>query len=257
MATDKYIDIDGLRVHYTDSEGNGSPLIVMHGWGCNVNTVASISAVAQQAGARVLSIDLPGHGQTPEPPAVWGVDDYTRLVERFVDALRLANPSLLGHSFGGRIGILYASRRPVNKLILVDAAGIKPRHGLKYKLRVGWFKTCKHAAKALMPRAKAEALIERMRGRHGSADYAAASPRMRQVMSRVVNEDLRHVMPQIKSPTLLIWGVNDTATPLSDAKIMERLIPDAGLVAFEGCGHFSFLDNPRQFAAVLTSFLKS
>lgn len=80
---------------------------------------------------------------------------------------------------------------------------------------------------------------------------------MRAIMSRVVNEDLTHELPKIAAPTLLIWGENDTATPLSDAKKMEKLIPNAGLVSFAGCGHYSFLDNPVQFAAVLTSFLKS
>ncbi|MDE7369928.1 MAG: alpha/beta hydrolase, partial [Muribaculaceae bacterium] len=89
------------------------------------------------------------------------------------------------------------------------------------------------------------------------SDYRNSSPKMRAIMSKVVNEDLCHLMPEISAPTLLIWGENDTATPLSDAKKMERLIPDAGLVSFPGCGHYSFLDNPGQFAAVLNSFLKS
>jgi pimeloyl-ACP methyl ester carboxylesterase len=80
---------------------------------------------------------------------------------------------------------------------------------------------------------------------------------MRAVMSRVVNEDLCRYMPHIKAPTLLIWGEDDTATPLRDAKKMERLIPGSGLVSFPGCGHYSFLDNAGQFAAVLQSFLKS
>ena len=80
---------------------------------------------------------------------------------------------------------------------------------------------------------------------------------MRSILSKVVNEDLSSRLHLIKAPTLLIWGENDTATPLSDAKKMEKLIPDAGLVAFPGCGHYSFLDNPRQFAAVLKSFLAS
>ena len=78
---------------------------------------------------------------------------------------------------------------------------------------------------------------------------------MRAVMSKSVNQDLKYAMPAIKAPTLLIWGENDTATPLADAKIMESLIPDAGLVSFPGCGHYSFLDNPYQFAAVLRSFI--
>ena len=78
---------------------------------------------------------------------------------------------------------------------------------------------------------------------------------MRRILSKVVNEDLTDKLQHIKAPTLLIWGENDSATPLYDAKKMERLIPDAGLVSFPGCGHYSFLDNPMQFAAVLRSFL--
>ena len=79
---------------------------------------------------------------------------------------------------------------------------------------------------------------------------------MRAILSKVVNEDLKYCMPKITAPTLLIWGENDTATPLRDAQIMEKLIPDVGLVSFPGCGHYSFLDNPFQFAAVLRSFIK-
>ena len=80
---------------------------------------------------------------------------------------------------------------------------------------------------------------------------------MRAILSKCVNEDLKHVMPLIKAPTLLIWGENDTATPLSDAKTMEKLIPDAGLVSFPGCGHYSFLDNPVGYKAVIKEFLKN
>ncbi len=97
--------------------------------------------------------------------------------------------------------------------------------------------------------------IEAERARRGSADYQSASPRMRAILSKVVNEDLCHVMPAISAPTLLIYGENDTATPVRDAKKIESLVPDAGLVVFPGCGHYSFLDNPYQFAAVLRSFL--
>lgn len=252
---EKYTEINGLRLHYQET-GAGKPIIIMHGWGCNVQTVASITAVAARTN-HVYSVDLPGFGQTPEPPAVWGVEEYTRFIEAFVASEGIENPTLLGHSFGGRIGILYASRNPVDKLILVDAAGVKPRRKLKYYIRVYSFKTAKFLARTFMPRKKAEAYITRMRDKRGSSDYNLASPMMKSILAKCVNEDLKAVMPQIKAPTLLIWGENDTATPLSDAKIMDRLIPDTGLVSFPGCGHYSFLDNPGQFAAVLNSFLTS
>ena len=102
---------------------------------------------------------------------------------------------------------------------------------------------------------RADEIIERWRGKAGSSDYAAASPRMRAIMSRVVNEDLSDCLAKIKAPTLLIWGEKDTATPMRDARKMERLIPDAGLVSYPEAGHFSFLDRPGQTAAVIKSFI--
>ena len=90
----------------------------------------------------------------------------------------------------------------------------------------------------------------------GSADYKAASPRMRKVLVNVVNEDLTDLLPGIKPSTLLIWGTLDTATPIADAERMEALIPDAGLARIEGAGHFSFVENPGLYSAILASFLK-
>ena len=250
---DKDADIKGLRLHYQDV-GSGNPLIIMHGWGCNATTVASITAIAAET-HHVYAVDFPGFGQTPEPPAVWGVEDYTQFIEEFVRTLGIEKPALLGHSFGGRVGILYASRNATDRLILVDAAGVKPRRPLKYYLKVYSFKTVKWLARTFMPREKAEAWIAKKRNKSGSSDYNNATPRMKSILSKCVNEDLTPVLPSVKAPTLLIWGENDTATPMRDARIMERLIPDTGLVSFPGCGHYSFLDNPGQFAAVLRSFL--
>lgn len=250
------IDLEnGVTVAYT-VEGQGSPMILMHGWGCRAQTLESIARVASES-HMVYNIDFPGFGDSPEPALVWGVEDYTRMLENFVEKLEIENPILLGHSFGGRVGILYSSRNKVDKLVLVDAAGVKPRRSLKYYVKVYSFKTAKRFWQLVLGKEKAEKRIEESRKRRASADYAAASPKMRAILSKVVNEDLKAVMPKIKAPTLLVWGENDTATPLSDAKIMEKLIPDAGLVSFAGCGHYSFLDNPYQFVAVLRSFIKN
>lgn len=249
------IDIDGMQLHYTVS-GSGSPMVLMHGWGCDHSTLASIEAVASRYHT-VYNVDFPGFGDTPEPPEVWGVEQYTRMIERMVQKLGLNRPVLLGHSFGGRVGLLYASRNEVSKLILVDAAGVKPRRPLKYYVNVYGFKLAKRIVRLVCSREKADRVIADWRSRRGSADYNNASPRMKSILSKVVNEDLCNVMPSITCPTLLIWGENDTATPVRDALVMERLIPDAGLVRFAGCGHYSFMDDPRRFAAVLESFLKS
>lgn len=246
---------DGITINYVQS-GEGPAMIIMHGWGCNNSTVKSIADIAAEQHT-VYNLDLPGFGASSEPMRVWGVEDYVAMLEEFVSKLGIKSPILLGHSFGGRVGILYSSHNEVDKLILVDAAGVKPRRSLKYYLKVYSFKAGKYLSRLVLGREKAEKRIELQRQKKGSADYAAASPMMRSILTKTVNQDLKYAMPLIKAPTLLIWGENDTATPLSDAKIMERLIPDAGLVSFPGCGHYSFLDNPYQFAAVLRSFINS
>lgn len=254
---DKDITIEGINLHYTDSETGEKVIILMHGWGCNHTTLASVEKTALACGYRVINVDFPGFGDSQEPATVWGVEEYTVMMERLISDLGIKKPTLLGHSFGGRVGLLYASRNDVDKLILVDAAGVKPHRTFRYYWKVYTFKLMKRLMYLVYGKGKAEKLLDARRAKAGSSDYANASPMMRRILSKVVNEDLTHCMPSIKVPTLLIWGENDTATPLRDAKVMESLIPDAGLVSFPNCGHYSFLDNPRQFAAVLQSFLNN
>ncbi len=251
---DKRIEIDGVSLHYRDSEEKAlQPVIVMHGWGCTCDTVASIAALFKGK-MRVLNVDLPGHGLSSEPPAVWGIEEFTTLMEKFISRLELKNPALVGHSFGGRISLLMGSRNETGKILLVDAAGIKPKRSFTYYRKVYTFKALKHIVRFLFGKKRGEDILDRMRAKNGSSDYRNSTPRMRAIMSKCINEDLRHVMPLIKAPTLLVWGEEDTATPLSDAKIMESLIPNAGLVSFPGCGHYSFLDNPFGFSAAVKSF---
>ena len=254
----KTADIQGVRLAYTVEPGQGPTVVLMHGWGCQASTLASIEQTVKPLGRPVINVDFPGFGDSTEPEEIWGVERYADLMEELLRREGVGDDCvLLGHSFGGRVAIVMASRRPVGKVVLVDAAGVKPRRSLKYYAKVYTFKTQKHLLRLLLGKERAEERLNKLRAKAGSSDYAGASPKMRAIMSRVVNEDLCHLMPAIKAPTLLIWGENDTATPLADAKKMEQLIPGAGLVSFPGCGHYSFLDNPRQFAAVLTSFLQS
>ncbi|MDE6549277.1 MAG: alpha/beta hydrolase [Muribaculaceae bacterium] len=251
---DKTIDIDGVSLHYRDSgEIDLRPVIIMHGWGCNVDTVASIENIFKGK-MRVINVDLPGHGKSSEPPSVWGVEDFTAMMEKFITKLGLVSPSLVGHSFGGRISILLSSRGDIDKVLLVDSAGIKPKRSLSYYWKVYSFKAIKNTVLLLCGKKKGTEIVDKLRGKNGSADYRNSSPRMRAIMSKCVNEDLKYAMPSIKAPVLLVWGEDDTATPLSDAQTMKKLIPDAGLVSFPGCGHYSFLDNPFGFKAVVSSF---
>ncbi len=253
--TDKTLTYNDVTMHYT-VHGAGPALILMHGWGCNCNTVASIQRTAAETHT-VYNVDFPGFGLSSEPTSVWGTEQYTQLIEQLAKTENIISPTLIGHSFGGRIAIIFASRNKTDKVVLVDAAGIKPRHSLNYYRKVYTFKAAKWIINHTLSKDTANRILDKMRAKAGSSDYAGASPMMRAILSKVVNEDLTPLLSLIKAPTLLIWGENDNATPISNAKVMEKLIPDCGLVAFPGCGHYSFLDNPIGFAAVLSNFLKS
>lgn len=250
----KVIKAQDVEFCYT-VEGTGSQaVILMHGWGCNHTTLASIARLLTD-NFTVYNVDFPGFGDSSEPSSVWGMEQYTSIIEQLVQIEHIERPIMMGHSFGGRVGIMYASRNDVAKLVLIDAAGVKPRRSLKYYFKVYSYKIYKQLLPLIVGRSHAGKIIDNYRRRVGSSDYNNASAMMRQIMSRVVNEDLCHLMPLIKCPTLLVWGENDTATPLADARKMEQLIPGAGLAVFKGAGHYSFLDNPYQFAAVIRSFL--
>lgn len=252
---EKDIIIDGKKVHYDESgPENGKPVLLMHGWGCNHSTVKWIADSLNDK-MHVYNVDLPGHGASPEPDSAWGVGDFTDLMEKFCKALNINDPVLIGHSFGGRISIMMGARNPISRIVLVDAAGVPPKRPLKYYLKVYSFKTAKKVLPVIFGKKAGGKMIDKWRGKAGSADYRNSSPMMRAVMSRCVNEDLTGYLPKIKASTLLLWGEEDKATPLSDAKLMEKMIPDAGLVSWPDCGHYSFLDNPHGFRAVIRKFL--
>ena len=252
---DKNIDINGVNLHYRQTgDDTDQAVILMHGWGCDMNALNLFERVGTEHHT-VYNLDLPGFGKSSEPPYPWGIEEYTRMLEEFVARLGISSPIILGHSFGGRVAVLYASRNPVRRLVLVDAAGVKPRRRLKYYAKVYSYKLAKALYPTFVGREKAAEIIEHMRSRRGSYDYVNCSPMMRQVMVKVVNNDLRRYMPLISAPTLLLWGEADTATPMRDARIMKKLIPDSGLVSFPGAGHFSFVDNPYQSAAAFRRFI--
>lgn len=250
---DKTITYSDIRLHYT-VEGVGQPLFLLHGWGCTGEIFNQIKPFLAQS-FRVITVDFAGFGKSEEPTSVWGVEEYTRSIEAIAKSEEAVNPILVGHSFGGRVSIVYASRNRTHKVILVDAAGVKPKRGFTYYRKVYSFKLLKRLAPILLGKKRATELIEKRRAKAGSSDYNAASPIMRAILSKCVNEDLCHLMHKIKAPTLLFWGEKDSATPLSDAKRMEKLIPDAGLVTVAGAGHYSFLENMPLFVRVLESFL--
>lgn len=208
---------------------------------------------------RVIALDMPGFGGSDEPPCSWNLDNYVDFVIAFAKEMNCKDLVLLGHSFGGRIIIKMANRKDlpftISKIVLTGSAGILPPKTMKKRLKIFIYKTGKKLlslppVKALFPEA-----LEQLQKRSGSSDYRNASPVMRETLVKVVNEDLKPLLPSIKYPTLLIWGDADNVTPISDARCMEELIPDAGLVIVKGGSHYAFAEQPFFVNKVLQAFL--
>ena len=245
----------GLRVNY-EVKGQGDTVLLLHGW---ASSLQPYRALMEQLSAkyRVIAVDFPGMGGSEEPKEPWDVDGFADFTVAFLEQFDVQKISLVGHSYGGRVIIKLANRVlpfAIDKIVLIDSAGIKPPASKKkssrqrvYKMGK-WFLSLKPVAK-LFPTA-----LEKLRVKFGSADYAAASPMMRQCLVKAVNEDLTHLLPGIKAPTLLVWGDRDTATPLRDGQQMEKAIPGAGLAVIPGTGHFSFVENPYLFGRIMASY---
>jgi pimeloyl-ACP methyl ester carboxylesterase len=248
------LTLRGVELRYRDAgAGAGAPVLLLHGWGADSAGFKSLETRLAPH-FRVLSLDLPGFGGSAAPSEAWSLRDYVDLVKDFMAELGISSPIVLGHSFGGRIAICLGAQGLASKLILANSAGVRPRRRPLYYARVYAYKLAKRLLN-LAPASLRPRLLEKLQRRFGSSDYRNAAPILRQILVKVVNEDLSDLLPAIRVPTLLIWGDRDETTPLEQAKVMERKIPDAGLVVLKGAGHFCFLDKPAEFNLVAEHFL--
>ena len=252
------ITVRGLRVHYIDQGTGTQTVLLLHGWGVD-GSIYHLITDHLSSYCRVIVPDLPGFGKSEEPPTAWTTVDYADFVAELCESLGITEAIVMGHSNGGRILLELLSRTPcpiaAYKAILLDSAGIPAHHSFSYYMRVYTFKTIKKVFSLPGMRHLFPNVVDKARRRFGSSDYRQASPVMRQSMVLALKHDCTPLLSKIKASTLLIWGRNDTATPLSDGQLMEKKIPDAGLVVLEG-GHYAFAEQFDRCRRVLDSFIK-
>jgi pimeloyl-ACP methyl ester carboxylesterase len=205
---------------------------------------------------RVLTIDLPGFGWSGTPLTAWGTREYAAHLDRFMECARLPSASVLGHSFGGRVALALAAWYPhrVRDLVLVASAGIRPRRGPGYYLKIGAAKLAKRCVSLPLFGRVGSRIASGFVDWAGSRDYRRAG-RMRATLVKLVNEDVRDLLSSIRAPALIIWGDRDRDVPRSSMEIMARGIGGARLEVLEGAGHFPFVDMPDRFAHLVRGFL--
>ena len=239
------INIKNIDVNYIQYGKGKKNVVLLHGWGQNIEMMDPIGKRLENL-ATITIIDLPGHGQSSEPKEALTIYDYCEVVKELLDKLKIKKPILIGHSFGGRISICYASKYPTEKLILLGAPCIRKNTKVSAKTKV------------LKGLKKVPGLnkLEGFAKKHiGSRDYRNASPVMREILVNTVNEDLSDCARKIDCSTLLIWGDRDTEAPLEEAQELEKIMKDAGLIVYEGGTHYTYLEFINPVCNVIKTFI--
>lgn len=248
MVNDMKFNYKNSNVNYEYYNNNSKiSLIFLHGWGQNIQMMMPIAKPFIKK-YNCLIIDLPGFGDSEEPKDIYTVYDYAEMVNKILTKEKIKNPILIGHSFGGKISLVYATKYKTNKIVLLASPYKKKIEKDNFKLKILRF--CKKVPLLNKLEGIAKKYI-------GSTDYKNASEMMRKILVKHVNTDISDEVTKIKCPSLLIWGTMDAAVSLEDGKELEKLIPNAGLVIYDGCTHYAYLERLNQTINVLKSFIES
>lgn len=240
--------LKNILINYEQMGEGSENLLILHGWG---QSLAPWRGTAQFCSKKykVTAVDFPGFGSSEEPNSIWDTYEYADFVKDFLAKLGIKSTVIIGHSFGGRIGTILASKYPetVSQLVLVDSGGIEIK-SFTVKAKILLYKVFVKPIRKIFG--------ERIKKLLGSSDYQAVSGTMRQVFVKVVNQDLRHLFDSIKQPVSVIWGSNDKVLPVEYVKIYKKLIPQTEVKIIWGADHSPNLSKPSDFLAILGDVLR-
>ena len=214
--------INNLSLSYLDNKREGTEVFIfLHGWRCEGATFAPVYNLLEK-GYRVIALDFPGFGKSELPPNGLGISGYTEILRGFLEKLNIISPIIIGHSFGGRVGISYASECPngLNSLVLINSGGIK---NTSLKIR-----TIRLLAKVggILGLKKLKNIFYKIFVKESDVLHAKDDLALEKTFRNVVDEDLQCHAKNIQCPSLLLWGQKDAETPLWHGERWHELISD-------------------------------
>lgn len=252
--TQKQIVLKNLLINYYEraEDRSGSAVVFLHGWQSEGIIWFPIINSRSLNDYSCYAIDFPCFGKSEVPRSPFTLKDYVEVLEEFIKKLKLKNIILVGHSFGGRVAIKLAANTPlpIEKLILVDSAGLKGHDSIYLSIK----KATAKIVKPLFSRPFMKYWREKIYQLIGAEDYLTR-PDLKETFINIINEDLTPFLKKIKIPTLIVWGENDRITPSNFAYRIKEGIPNSELVILPNAGHFSFLDKKEEFLENLIKFL--
>ncbi|HEX8073485.1 MAG TPA: alpha/beta fold hydrolase [Thermoleophilaceae bacterium] len=266
------MEIDGRRINYVDlGEGDGPPFVFVHGLSGNwQNWLENLPRFAQER--RTLALDLPGFGASEGPAGELSIPAYGRVIDEFCERLDLGEVVLIGNSMGGFSSAETAIQFPerVERLVLVSAVGITIADTARAPVmawgRGAMLASSRSAVEKQMAivRPRLRHLAYSMIVRHPSRipqdllweiSQGAGRPAFKDALEAMLDYDFRDRLPEIRCPTLVVWGEKDMLVPVADAAEFERRIPNARVVVLEDTGHVSMLERPQTFNDCVLEFL--
>lgn len=248
------IMVDGLLTAY-ELHGKGKAVLLLHGWGSRARDLGILQA-ALSSRYQVVTPDLPGFGDSEAPKHAWGLDEYAKFLGSFLHKIGITDLyAIVGHSNGGAVAIrgLASGILTAEKLVLLASAGI--RSGAEGRKRL--LSSAAHVGKLLakpLPKSAQQTLRRKLYQSVGSDMLVAEH--MQASFKRVVGDDVQADARKLAVPTLLVYGEQDTSTPVVHGELLHELIDDSTLEILPGAGHFMFVDRPKETIHAVEDFLR-
>ena len=267
-----FIDVAGMHVHMRDEgvRDDPSPIVLLHGTAASLHTWEGwVDALKTRR--RVIRFDLPGFGLTgPSPDGNYGIENYVRFVTAMLDKLGVRHCVLVGNSFGGYVAWATTLALPdrVDKLILVDAGGYafaasSPPLGF----RIAQLPVLNRLFESTLPRSLVESSVRTVYGDPNKVtpelvdryyEIALREGNRKALAQRFAQArpgELAARVPELKLPTLILWGGRDQLIPPEAAECFHRDIAGSRVVMFNDLGHVPHEEDPARTVAAAKKFL--
>lgn len=228
--------------------GTMSRILILHGWTYSTEKWEPFLNILKEKGLDAKLLKIPG--LTEKLESIWNIDNYVEWLNGKTGNNKVI---LIGHSNGGRIILSYAIKYPekIKQIILIDSAGIY-HNELSLRIKRFFYNRVAKIGKKILPSLSIRNLLYKI---IGEGDYKDANPLQKQTMLNLISHDLTPQLHNIKTPTLIIWGRNDTITPLSDGKLMHKLITGSKLFIINDARHSPQFTHPEEVIKIIYEYL--
>ncbi len=241
------VAVDKIVFNYVEyGDGKLTPVLFLHGWGrSGTEWYQMASDLSALCGRKIYVVDLPGFGGS-SLPKVNDIFEYSELMYKYCKYMGISKVMIIGHSLGGRVGLVLASKYPlfVEKLILIDPAGVKQK-SIKRSIMSLVSKMFAFVPRTIRSKIVSGFMDEDFRN----------SPTTGDLYKAVVKDDLRSNLPIIKCKTWVIWGEKDIVLPIKLVDVYKKLLPYPIVRIIWGAGHDPHLSHPIVLTRVLEEAL--